>query len=80
MADVRRLLSLNMFHASVTYPEPVMQAGIEVPVRHNIFGLYRRTRIARIRAYEKYLELAPNAPDREEVTKLIEEIKSELGQ
>jgi hypothetical protein len=54
MADVRRLLRLNIFHTGVEYPEPVIQAGLQVPIRHNIFGLYRRTRIARIRAYRKY--------------------------
>ena len=54
MADVRRLLRLNIFHAAVEYPEPVMQAGLRIPIRHNIFGLYRQTRLARIRAYRKY--------------------------
>ena len=54
MADVRRLLRLNIFHAAVDYPEPVMRAGLQIPVRHNILGLYRQTRLARIRAYRKY--------------------------
>ena len=54
MADVRRLLSLNIFHVAVAYPEPVMQAGLRVPIPHHIWGLYRQTRIARIRAYRKY--------------------------
>jgi len=54
MADVRRLLGLNIFHAAVEYPEPVMRAGLQVPIRHNICGLYRQTRLARIRAYRKY--------------------------
>ena len=54
MADARRLLSLNIFHTSVAYPEPVMQAGLRVPIPHHIWGLYRQTRIARIRAYHKY--------------------------
>ena len=54
MADVRRLLGLNIFHAAVDYPEPVMRAGLQVPIRHNICGLYRQTRLARIRAYRKY--------------------------
>lgn len=48
------LLRLNIFHAAVEYPEPVMQAGLQVPIRHNIFGLYRQTRLAHIRAYRKY--------------------------
>jgi ligand-binding SRPBCC domain-containing protein len=55
MSDVRRLLSLNLFHAAVTYPEPVRQSGLRIPVRHSIFGLYRRTRMARIHTYEKYV-------------------------
>lgn len=54
MADVRRLLRLNVFHAAVDYPEPVMQTGLQVPIRHNICGLYRQTRVARIRAYRRY--------------------------
>jgi hypothetical protein len=54
MADVRRLLSLNIFHVAVAYSEPVMQVGLRVPVLHHIWGLYRQTRIARIRAYRKY--------------------------
>ncbi len=54
MADVRRVLRLNVFHAAVDYPHPVMQAGLDVPIRHNIFGLYRQVRIAHIRAYRKY--------------------------
>ncbi len=68
MADVRRLLRLNVFHTAVDYPEPAMQAGLEIPVRHNIFGLYRQTRIARIRAYRRYFvawgELQPTGVDR----------------
>ena len=31
-----------------------MQAGVCVPIPHHIWGLYRQTRIARIRAYRKY--------------------------
>jgi len=54
MADVRRLLELNIFHAAIEYPEPVLRAGLQVPIRHNICGLYRQTRLARIRAYRKY--------------------------
>lgn len=54
MADVRRLLSLKPFHAAVEYAEPVMQAGLQIPVRHNVCGLYRRMRMARIRVYKKY--------------------------
>jgi len=54
MADARRLLSLNIFHTAVVYPGPVMQAGLRVPIPHHIWGLYRQTRIARIRAYRKY--------------------------
>ena len=54
MADVRRLLGLNIFHAAVDYPEPVTRVGLQVPIRHNICGLYRQTRLARIRAYRKY--------------------------
>jgi len=54
MADVRHLLGLNIFHAAVDYPEPVTRAGLQVPIRHNICGLYRQTRLARIRAYRKY--------------------------
>lgn len=54
MADVRQLLRLNIFHAAVEYAAPVRQAGIEVPIRHNVLWLYRRTRIARIRAYRTY--------------------------
>ena len=41
MADVRRLLSLNIFHVAVAYPEPVRQAGLRVPIPHHIWGLYR---------------------------------------
>src|SRR2546422_2606441 len=54
MADARRLLSLNIFHVAVSYPEPAMQAGLCIPIMHHIWGLYRQTRIARIRAYRKY--------------------------
>src|SRR2546428_12279981 len=53
MADARRLLSLNIFHVAVPDPEPVMQAGLCVPIMHHIWGLYRPTRIARIHAYRK---------------------------
>ncbi len=31
-----------------------MQAGLCVPIPHHIWGLYRQTRLARIRAYRKY--------------------------
>ena len=54
MADARRLLSLNIFHVAVTYPEPVMRAGLCVPIMHHIWGLYRQIRIARIRVHRKY--------------------------
>ena len=54
MADARRLLSLNIFHVAVPYPEPVTRAGLCIPIMHHIWGLYRQTRIARIRAYRKY--------------------------
>jgi hypothetical protein len=54
MADARRLLSLNIFHVAVMYPEPVMQAELCIPIMHHIWGLYRQMRIARIRAYRKY--------------------------
>jgi hypothetical protein len=54
MADARRLLSLNIFHVAVMYSEPVMQAGLCVPIVHHIWGLYCQTRVARIRAYRKY--------------------------
>jgi hypothetical protein len=54
MADARRLLKLNPFHAAVEYAEPVMQAGVQIPVRHNVCSLYRRLRLARIRVYKKY--------------------------
>ena len=54
MSDVRRVLSLNIFHAEVDYPEPVIQAGVAVPVRHNIAWLYRQTRLAHIRIYRPY--------------------------
>jgi hypothetical protein len=68
MADVRHLLGLNIFHTAVEYPEPVMQAGLQVPIRHNICGLYRQTRLARIRAYRKYFvawgELQEHGTDR----------------
>jgi hypothetical protein len=68
MADARRLLRLNIFHAAVEYAEPVRQAGLEVPIRHNILWLYRRTRIARIRAYRPYFvawgELQEHGVDR----------------
>ena len=30
--------------------------------------------------FERYLNLAPNAPDREEVIRMIEQLKSELAQ
>src|SRR4029450_9551880 len=54
MADARRLLSLNIFHVAVPYLEPVTRAGLCIPIMHHIWGLYRQTRIARIRAYRKY--------------------------
>ena len=54
MADVRRLLALNIFHAAVEYPVPAQRAGLQIPVRHNIFGLYCPVRIAYIRVYRKY--------------------------
>jgi hypothetical protein len=54
MTDARRLLSLNIFHVAVTYPEPVMRVGLCVPIMHHIWGFYRQIRIARIRAYRKY--------------------------
>jgi hypothetical protein len=55
MADVRRLLHLNRFHAAVDYSIPVMQAGVRVPIQHNVCGIYRRTRIAHIRVYRPYV-------------------------
>lgn len=55
MADARRLLRLNIFHTAVLYSEPVLQAGLRIPIAHNICGLYHRTRIARIRIYHKYV-------------------------
>jgi hypothetical protein len=68
MADVRRLLRLNVFHATVEYAEPVRQAGLEVPIRHHILWLYRCTRIARIRTYRTYFvawgELQEHGVDR----------------
>jgi hypothetical protein len=54
MADARRLLSLNIFHVAVAYPEPVMRAGLCVPIMHHIWGPYRQIRIARIRVHRKY--------------------------
>jgi hypothetical protein len=54
MSDVRRLLRLNIFHAAVDAPHPVRQAGLVVPIRHNIAGVYRRMRLARIHTYRKY--------------------------
>ena len=54
MSDVRRILSLNPFHVCVDSALPVNQAGQRVPVRHNVFGLYRRVRIARIRVYRPF--------------------------
>jgi hypothetical protein len=55
MADVRRLLRLNLFHTAVDASAPVMQAGARVPVQHNVCGVYRRTRIAHIRVYRPYV-------------------------
>jgi hypothetical protein len=54
MSDVRRLLRLNIFHAEVSAPRPVTQAGLAVPIRHNIAGIYRQIRLARIHTYRKY--------------------------
>ena len=54
MSDLRRLLSLNPFHVQVDSAQPVNKAGQRVPVRHNVFGLYRRVRIARIRVYRPF--------------------------
>ena len=54
MADARRLLSLNIFHVAIPYPEAVTRAGLCIPIMHHVWGLYRQTRIARIRAYRKY--------------------------
>jgi hypothetical protein len=54
MADVRRLLCLNIFHTAVDYPEPVTQAGLRVPIQHNVCWLYRQTRMAHIRTYRRY--------------------------
>ena len=54
IADVRRLLALNIFHAAVEYPVPVQRAGLQIPIRHNILGLYCPVRLAYIRVYRKY--------------------------
>lgn len=54
MADVRRLLSLNPFHVHVDSAWPINKAGQRVPVRLNVFGLYRRVRIARTRVYRPF--------------------------
>ena len=54
MADVRRLLCLNIFHTAVDYPEPVTRAGLCVPIQHNVCWLYRQTRMAHIRTYRRY--------------------------
>lgn len=54
MSDVRRVLRLNPFHEAVDSPEPVCQVGACVPIQHHIWGLYRQTRIARIRIYRRY--------------------------
>lgn len=48
MADVRRLLRLNIFHTAVECPKPVSKAGLRVPIQHNVCWLYRQTRIAHI--------------------------------
>jgi hypothetical protein len=68
MTDVRRLLQLNIFHVAVESAAPVMQAGVRVPIRHNVCGLYRRTRVAHIRVYRKYFvawgELQEGGTDR----------------
>ena len=61
MADARRLLSLNIFHVAVPYPEPVTRAGLCIPIMHHIWGLYRQTRIARIRAYASILWRGENS-------------------
>ena len=54
MSDLRRLLGLNRFHVGVDGTRPVTEVGQCVPIRHNVFGLYRRVRVARIRAYRRY--------------------------
>lgn len=54
MSDVRRVLRLNLFHEAVDYPDPVQQVGVCVPIRHRIWGLYRQTRVARMRVYRPY--------------------------
>ena len=43
---------LNIFHVAVPYPEP--SAGAVYTHHAPYLGLYRQTRIARIRAYRKY--------------------------
>jgi hypothetical protein len=55
MADVRHLLRLNIFHAAVDAPTPVMQVGVRVPIQHNVCGVYRRIRMAHIRVYRPYV-------------------------
>ena len=55
MADVRHLLQLNWFHTGVEASQPIRQANVVVPVRHNVFGLYRQTRLARIHTYRQYV-------------------------
>ena len=54
MSDLRCLLRLNRFHVYVDCAEPVTEVGQCVPIRHNVYGLYRRLRVARIRVYRRY--------------------------
>ena len=53
LKDARNYLSANIFHEYGDWPEPIMEAGVRVPLPHNFFGL-KENRGATIRAYRKY--------------------------
>jgi hypothetical protein len=54
MSDVRRLLTVNLFHDAVLYDEPVMEAGPRIQVPHSFHGIGKQMRVAHVRDYRKY--------------------------
>lgn len=54
MSDARRLLSVNIFHEEIDYPEPITEAGPRFAVPHDYFGMAQQDRVAHVRDYRKY--------------------------
>jgi hypothetical protein len=54
MSDVRRLLTVNLFHEDVIADEPVTGPGPRIPVPHSMFGVIKQERVVHVRDYRRY--------------------------